>query len=57
MIAKLLSQRGATDKILVTLLLVILSVVAMSSMGTWFHNEVNEAQNVVDQSVQNATPQ
>lgn len=54
---KLRSQRGATDKILVTLLMVILSVVVLTSLGSWFYGEVNQVHNVADQSVQNALPQ
>lgn len=45
------------DKILVTLLLIILSVVAIASMGSWFQDEVDQVQITADQAIEDAKPQ
>lgn len=56
-IRKLKSQRGAMDKILVTLLLLIVAVTITGTLGTWFQGEYTEVHNAADQAIQNAVSQ
>lgn len=52
---KLKSDKGAMDKILVTLLLVVIAMVAVGGLGSWMSNEVNTMQNKATTAINNAT--
>lgn len=51
---RLKSSKGAMDKILVTLLLVVIAMVAVGGLGTWMQNEVNDMQNSAASAINNA---
>lgn len=51
---RLKSEKGAMDKILVTLLLVIIGVGAVVGLSTWMGGQKNTMQNAAGNSITNA---
>jgi hypothetical protein len=52
---RLRSQKGAMDKILVTLLLVIVGVGAVVGLSTWMNGQVNTMKNSANSAITNAS--
>ncbi len=52
---KLKSQKGAMDKILVTLLLVVIGVGLVVGLQTWIGGQKNTLQNSANTAITNAT--
>lgn len=51
---KLKSEKGAMDKILVTLLLVVIAMVAVAGLGDWMTGEVTAMQTAAEGAIANA---
>ena len=51
---RLKSEKGAMDKILVTLLLVIVGVAAVVGLQTWMSGQKNTMQNAANNNINNA---
>lgn len=49
------SEKGAMDKILVTLLLVVIAVGLVVGINTWIQGQKNTLQNTADSAITNAT--
>lgn len=54
-LTKLKSTRGAMDKILVTLLLVVVAVASLVAIESWFSNKKDELVNTSNTSITNVT--
>ncbi len=52
---KIKSEKGAMDKILVTLLLVVVGIAALVSIETWFSNNKNDLLNKSNTAITNVT--
>ncbi|MGB6327781.1 MAG: hypothetical protein WBF48_02545 [Halarcobacter sp.] len=54
---RLKSEKGAMDKILVTLLLVVVGVAAVVGLNTWMGDQKNTMLNSANTSIKNITGQ
>ena len=51
---RLKSDKGAMDKILVTLLLVVIAMLAVGTLGEWMKGEVTEMQGHAENAIADA---
>lgn len=52
---RLKSDKGAMDKILVTLLLVVIAMVAVAGLGTWMTEQTDSMISQANTAISNAT--